>query len=49
VNGKPVQTFTADSATIGEFPADVVLRYGAPSPTIGPTAAPQQSPSPSLR
>ena len=49
VNGRPVQTFTADSATIGEFPADVVLQYGAPSPTIGPTAAPQQSPSPSLR
>ena len=27
VNGQPIQTFTADSATISEFPADVVLEY----------------------
>jgi hypothetical protein len=27
VNGRPIQTFTADSATISEFPADVVLDY----------------------
>ena len=27
VNGKPLQTFTADSATISEFPAEVVLEY----------------------
>lgn len=27
VNGKPIQAFTADSATISEFPAEVVLEY----------------------
>ena len=27
VNGQAIQTFTADSATINEFPADVVLTY----------------------
>jgi hypothetical protein len=27
VNGKPVTTFTADGATISEFPAEVVLAY----------------------
>jgi hypothetical protein len=27
VNGKAITTFNADSATIAEFPADVVLRY----------------------
>ena len=27
VNGKPVETFTADHAVVGEFPADVLLRY----------------------
>ena len=27
VNGKPVETFTSDHAVIGQFPADVVLRY----------------------
>jgi len=27
VNGEPVQTFTADSATINTFPAEVVLEY----------------------
>jgi hypothetical protein len=27
VNGKPIETFTADSATVSEFPADVVLEY----------------------
>jgi len=27
VNGKPVDTFTADGAVVGEFPADVVLGY----------------------
>jgi len=27
VNGQPIQTFSADSATINEFPADVVLEY----------------------
>jgi hypothetical protein len=27
VNGQPIATFTADSATIGEFPATVVLEY----------------------
>jgi hypothetical protein len=27
VNGKRIQTFTADSATISEFPAEVVLEY----------------------
>ncbi|HUI28324.1 MAG TPA: discoidin domain-containing protein [Candidatus Kryptonia bacterium] len=32
VNGKPIQTFNADSATIGEFPADVVLEYAALPP-----------------
>ena len=28
VNGQPIHTFTADSATISEFPAEVVLEYG---------------------
>jgi hypothetical protein len=27
VNGKAITTFNADSATIAEFPADVMLRY----------------------
>jgi hypothetical protein len=27
VNGKPVETFTPDHAVVGEFPADVLLRY----------------------
>ncbi len=31
VNDKPIQTFTADSATINEFPAEVVLEYGPQS------------------
>ena len=42
VNGKPVQTFTADSATIAEFPAEVVLTYAAPPET--PTAPPPATP-----
>jgi hypothetical protein len=29
VNGRPVQSFTGDTVTISEFPADVVLEYGA--------------------
>ena len=29
VNGKPVDTFTADQAVIGEFPAEVTVKYGA--------------------
>jgi len=33
VNGKPVQTFTADRATISEFPAEVVLTYARPTET----------------
>lgn len=28
VNGKPVDTFTADQAVIGEFPAEVTVNYG---------------------
>ena len=42
VNGKPVQTFTADSATISEFPAEVVLTYAAPpeTPTVPAPATP---------
>jgi hypothetical protein len=42
VNGKPVQTFTADSATISAFPAEVVLTYAPPeTPTVpaAPSAA----------
>jgi hypothetical protein len=31
VNGTPVTTFTADAATIREFPAEVVLEYAAPA------------------
>jgi hypothetical protein len=27
VNGKAVTTFTTDEAMIGEFPAEVLLRY----------------------
>jgi len=27
VNGNPVDSFSADSATVHEFPADVVLEY----------------------
>jgi hypothetical protein len=27
VNDKPIQTFVADAATIGEFPADILLEY----------------------
>jgi hypothetical protein len=27
VNGKPIETFTADSATVSEFPAEVLLEY----------------------
>jgi hypothetical protein len=27
VNGKPVSGFAADEAVVGEFPAEVVLRY----------------------
>ncbi len=27
VNGKPIETFNAHSATVGEFPAEVVLQY----------------------
>jgi hypothetical protein len=42
VNGKPVQTFTADSATISEFPATVTLTYASPPPTatLGPSTTP---------
>jgi hypothetical protein len=29
VNGKPVDTFTADQAVIGEFPAEVTVSYGS--------------------
>ena len=42
VNGKPVQTFTADSATVSEFPAEVVLTYASPTET--PTALPSPTP-----
>jgi len=42
VNGKPTQTFTADSATISEFPAEVVLTYASPPPTV--TVAPSPTP-----
>jgi len=27
VNGKPVETFTSDSAAISEFPAEVLFEY----------------------
>jgi hypothetical protein len=42
VNGAAVDTFTATSATIGEFPAEVVLTYGPPpaSPAIPTTPTP---------
>ena len=29
INGKPSAAFSADAAVVGEFPAEVVLRYGA--------------------
>jgi hypothetical protein len=29
VNGRPIGTFTTDEAVVGEFPADVVLKYDA--------------------
>jgi hypothetical protein len=37
VNGKPVQTFTADSATISEFPAEVELTFAPPPETPSPS------------
>jgi len=42
VNGKPVQTFTGDRATISEFPAEVVLTYAAApdTATVTPSAPP---------
>ncbi len=42
VNGMAVQTFTADSATVSEFPAEVVLTYASPAET--PTAPPSATP-----
>jgi hypothetical protein len=32
VNGRPVDTFTADAAVIGECPAEVVLAYAPSAP-----------------
>jgi hypothetical protein len=48
VNGKPVQTFTADTATISEFPAEVVLTYGPPpeTPTVPALATPSAAATP---
>jgi F5/8 type C domain len=42
VNGRSVDTFTADSATVAEFPAEVVLTYASPPDT--PTAPPPATP-----
>jgi hypothetical protein len=39
VNGKSIETFTAEHATVGEFPADVVLRYYPDAAAGGNVAA----------
>jgi hypothetical protein len=45
VNGRPIQSFSADEAMISEFPANVVLD-SAPAPTPTATAAPEAVPPP---
>ena len=45
VNGKPIQSFSADEAMISEFPANVVLD-SAPAPPPVANAAPEATPPP---
>jgi hypothetical protein len=45
VNGKPVETFTADEVTIGEIPAEVELE-SAPGPAPTATSSPLPGPTP---
>jgi F5/8 type C domain len=49
VNGRSIDTFTADQAVISELPANVVLdssSAGQPTPTPRPTPTPTASPEP---
>jgi hypothetical protein len=40
VNGKPIEDFSADEVTIGEFPAEVVFRYAEPPTPAAEVAIP---------